>query len=168
MNINRMDYIIWTAEGRTHMVRVDVVYALLINEDQDKVLIVENIDHSTWSLPGGAVESGESWSAAAIREAKEEAGIDIELLGICAVNECIFEDKGEHVVFVTFKAKTKNTDIMITRPHEIAEVRWVSFEEADQKMPYYKNGIGRLIESDVIPYDFQGKQTIKSYNSSSN
>lgn len=139
------------------MVRVDVVYSLLTNEDQDKVLVVRNIDHSSWSLPGGVVESGESWSGAAIREAKEEAGIDVELLGISAINECIFEEKGEHVLFITFKARAKNTNIIITRPHEIAEVKWVSFKEADRKMPYYKYGIRSLIESDVIPYDFQGK-----------
>lgn len=145
------------------MHRVDVAYALLTNESHDMVLI--DIHSSSWSLPGGSVEIGESWSSAAIREAKEETGIEVELLGISAVNECFFEDRGEHVVFVTFKAKAIRTDVMISRPHEIAEVKWVSFEEADQKMPYYKNGIRKLIESDVIPYDFQGKQTIKSYNS---
>ncbi|MCM3626244.1 NUDIX hydrolase [Paenibacillus glycanilyticus] len=147
------------------MYRVDVAYSLITNEEQNKVLIVRNIHSSSWSLPGGAVEADESWSSAAIREAREETGIEVELLGISAVNECFFEDKGEHVVFVTFKAKPKNTDIMITRPHEIAELKWVGFEEADQKMPYYKHGIRILVESDVILYDFQGKQTIKTYNS---
>ncbi|WP_028612593.1 NUDIX hydrolase [Paenibacillus harenae] len=147
------------------MYRVDVAYSLITNEEQDKVLIVRNIHSSSWSLPGGAVEVDESWSSAAIREAREETGIEVELLGISAVNECFFEDKGEHVIFVTFKAKLKSTDIMITRPHEIAVVKWVGLDEADQKMPYYKHGIRKLIESDVIPYDFQGKQTIKTYNS---
>ncbi|KQL43616.1 phosphohydrolase [Brevibacillus choshinensis] len=147
------------------MFRVDVAYALITNEDQDKVLIVRNIHSSSWSLPGGAVEIDESLSSAAMRETREETGIEVELIGISAVNECFFEDKGEHVVFVTFKAKAKSADIMITRPHEIAEVKWVGLDEADQKMPYYKYGIKKLIESDVIPYDFQGKQTIKTYNS---
>ncbi|MBD0381468.1 NUDIX hydrolase [Paenibacillus sedimenti] len=147
------------------MFRVDVAYALITNVEQDKVLIVRNIHSSSWSLPGGAVEIEESWSSAAIRETKEETGIEVELLGICAVNECFFEDKGEHVVFVTFKAKTKKEDIMIARPHEIAEIKWADLDEADQKMPYYKYGIKKLIESDVIPYDFQGKQTLITYNS---
>lgn len=147
------------------MYRIDVAYALLTNEEQSKVLMVRNIHTSSWSLPGGAVEIGETWQAAAVREAKEEAGIEVELLGICAVNECFFEDRGEHVIFVTFRAKAAiGSTTFISRPHEIQEVQWVDLDEADRRMPYYKGGIRRLIESEPIPYTFQGKQTIKTYN----
>ena len=38
-----------------------------------------------WWLPGGRVDPPESFHEAAIREAKEEAGIDIELKGILRV-----------------------------------------------------------------------------------
>ncbi|WP_053373981.1 NUDIX hydrolase [Paenibacillus sp. FJAT-27812] len=149
------------------MYRVDVAYALITNEEKDRVLIVRNIHTSSWSLPGGAVEINESWSSAAVREAKEETGLAVELLGICAINECFFEEKNEHVVFATFKAKAVSTDVLITRPHEIAEVKWADLNEANQKMPYYKGGLQRLIESEAIPYGFQGKQTLRSYNSAS-
>ncbi|MWC29377.1 NUDIX hydrolase [Paenibacillus sp. MMS18-CY102] len=146
------------------MFRVDVVYALITNEEQDKVLIVRNIHSSSWSLPGGAVEAEESWSAAVKRETREETGIEVDVLGVCAINECFFEDRGEHVIFATFKAKAKQADLYVSRPHEIAEVQWVSLDEADQRMPYYKCGIKTLIESNSVPYDFQGKQTLQSYN----
>jgi 8-oxo-dGTP diphosphatase len=96
-------------------------------------------------------------STAAVREAKEETGLDVELLGICAINECIFESKGEHAVFVTFKARVINGDLQITRPREIGEIRWMNIDEADQLMPYYKGGFKKLIDADFIPYNFQGR-----------
>ncbi|MDF2652235.1 MAG: phosphohydrolase [Paenibacillus sp.] len=140
------------------MSRIDVAYSLITNEDKNKVLMVRNIDSSSWSLPGGAVETEESLSEAAIREANEETGLDVELFGICAVNECIFEGSGDHVIFVTFKAKVKSGEEKITRSHEIAEIKWVDIDEADQLMPYYIGGIKALIENEAIPYNNQGRR----------
>lgn len=45
---------------------------LLVQEGHHRV-------HGKWSLPGGHVEQGETIEESAIREAKEEAGYDIEL-----------------------------------------------------------------------------------------
>lgn len=59
-----------------HRIRADV----FIVED-DEVLLVKHSDgeNSWWSPPGGALEDGESLREAAIREVKEEAGIDVDL-----------------------------------------------------------------------------------------
>ena len=38
-----------------------------------------------WEMPGGIVEEGESLKAAAIRETKEESGIDIEVVKFCGI-----------------------------------------------------------------------------------
>lgn len=140
------------------MRRVDVSYALITNEGNDQVLMVRNVHSSTWSLPGGAVENEETLATAAVREAKEETGLDVELLGICAINECIFEGKGEHAVFVTFKARVIDGEPTITRPREIGQIKWMHIDEADQLMPYYKGGLRKLIAADVIPYNYQGRQ----------
>jgi 8-oxo-dGTP diphosphatase len=44
------------------MIRVDVAYSLITDQSKSKVLMVKNIDNSSWrwSLPGGAVERDES------------------------------------------------------------------------------------------------------------
>ena len=44
-----------------------------------KILLTQREYFETWVLPSGRVEEGESLAQAAIREAKEETGIDVEL-----------------------------------------------------------------------------------------
>jgi len=45
----------------------------------DKVLLTRREDFEVWCLPGGHVEEGESLAAAAVREVREETGLDVEL-----------------------------------------------------------------------------------------
>ena len=42
-----------------------------------------------WAMPGGAVDSGQSFQEAALRECQEEAGLRIRLLGIVKIERHI-------------------------------------------------------------------------------
>lgn len=53
----------------------------IINPENLNILLVHHKKHDKWVQPGGHIEDGESIEAAAIREAKEETGLDIKLLG---------------------------------------------------------------------------------------
>ena len=114
------------------MERVDVVYVYLADEKDEKVLMVKNtgVNGSYFTLPGGAVEKGETLEEAAIREAKEETGLDVSIGGILSISEKFFEERNHHAVFFTFIAKVAGGELAIAFPEEIEEVVWMDIEKA--------------------------------------
>ena len=58
--------------------------ATIVLNHQGEILLIKG-PHRGWEMPGGQVEEGESLKEAAIRETKEESGIDIEVVKFCGI-----------------------------------------------------------------------------------
>jgi 8-oxo-dGTP diphosphatase len=54
--------------------RVRAVVGVLALDAVGRILLVRRADDGSWCLPGGGVEVGETWVAAAVRECREETG----------------------------------------------------------------------------------------------
>ncbi|MFD2762407.1 NUDIX hydrolase [Lentibacillus juripiscarius] len=136
------------------MKRVDVAYALIHDKNNEKVLMVNNRG-SGWSLPGGAVEHGETLEQAVIREAEEETSLTVEVQNIIAVNEAFFKERGHHAIFITFKAEIIDGEASIQDKEEILEIEWIDIQTANELMPFHPGGVESLLNSSS-PYTFQG------------
>jgi 8-oxo-dGTP diphosphatase len=58
--------------------------AALVRDDAGRILFVQHVE-GRWQLPGGALDPDERPEDAARREAREEAGVELELLGLAGV-----------------------------------------------------------------------------------
>ena len=80
-----------------------------------------------YTFPGGAVESGESLTAAAIREVQEETSISIEPIALAGHREVIARDaRGmveRHFVILCFAARWLNGEPILNA--ELSDARWV-------------------------------------------
>lgn len=54
-------------------------------DDFGRILLHRRRDNEMWALPGGMMELGESLADCAVREVKEETGLDIEITGIVGI-----------------------------------------------------------------------------------
>ena len=100
-----------------------------------EILLIRHIKSGYWSFPKGRIEEGETEAQTAIREIKEETGLDV------------FVDTGfrETVTFsprrdatktvVYFVAKAKNGDVL-PQEGEISDTKWVEIDKAPGHLTY--------------------------------
>ena len=108
-----------------------------------KILLVKNNNGRYWSFPKGHIEDGETEQETAIREIKEETGLDVTLVNsfreISAYRP--FGKIRKRVVFFLARAFTDNVKI---QEEEIDSYIWVDLQQA-RKLCSYDNDL-RIID----------------------
>ena len=77
--MSNKNYIKWLRSKVGHEKIILLFAGGCIFNDEGEVLLQRRGDTNTWEFPGGAIELGETPEMAAIREAKEETGLDVEV-----------------------------------------------------------------------------------------
>ncbi len=92
---------------RTPLLTVDII--IIYN---NKIVLVKRKNppyKDYFALPGGFVEVGERVEEAAIREAKEETGLDVKIIKLAGVYSDPNRDPRGHVVSICYLAKGSGT-----------------------------------------------------------
>ena len=75
---------------------------------RDEVLLIRRgrpPRQGDWSLPGGRIEPGERAMDAALRELREETGVEAEITGLIDVVDGLFPEAGRHYVLIDYAAR---------------------------------------------------------------
>ncbi|WP_407386166.1 bis(5'-nucleosyl)-tetraphosphatase [Ruminococcus sp.] len=111
--------------------------AIVIHKSGDrcKILLVRNHNGRNYSFPKGHVELGETEEETAIREVKEETGLDIRIIPSFreVADYCPFGKIRKRVVF--FMAQTMSDRVHI-QEEEIDSYIWVNLEDAHHRCTY--------------------------------
>lgn len=121
-------------------------YALTLVRRGDAFLLVEERDHGGgWYLPAGRVEPGESLAAAALREVREEAGLEVRLDGVHRIEHTALRDGGARVR-VLFAASPLDDRAPKSEPDEhTLRAGWFTVEEA-RALPLRAVEVADLLE----------------------
>jgi len=101
------------------MKKEDAVQIVLLNKKGEVLAVSRKYDHNDFGLVGGKVDEGENVVEAAIRETKEETGLDISNL------RCIYKGEKWGRMGYTFLADYSGT----IHTDELHVVKWTTFTE---------------------------------------
>ena len=103
----------------------------IFNQKGEILLLESHKWPGAYVVPGGHLELGERLEEAAVREAKEETGLDVYDLEFINFQQFIYDPafwKQRHFIFFDFAAKTEGTDVILN--DEAQKFIWVELEEA--------------------------------------
>lgn len=120
--------------------------------------MVHRTDNDLWSIPGGAMDIGESIAGAAVREVKEETGLDVEVTGLVGIytnpRHVMAYDDGEvrQQFSVCFTSRLLGGQLRTST--ETSEVRFLDPADLDalNVHPSIRLRVGHYLERRAAPY----------------
>ena len=102
----------------------------IVADNHGRIALVKRKDNELWALPGGGMELGESIEQGAVREVKEETGLDVEVVGLVGVytnpQHVMAYDDGEVRQQFSLCFTTKLLGGVLQFDDESTDIAWVA------------------------------------------
>ena len=132
----------------------------MIYDENGNVLVQDRVG-SNWAgitFPGGHVETGESFTDAAIREVYEETGLTVSKLQLCGIQDFFLDDGTRYCVYF-YKTNRFSGDL---RSSVEGDVFWTSLSTLHElKLSNGMDSILKLYSDDTISEQFFHKENDK-------
>ncbi|WP_327268619.1 NUDIX domain-containing protein [Streptomyces sp. NBC_01218] len=135
-----------------------VAASAVVTDAGGRLLLQRRLDNNQWALPGGAMDMGDSLPGTAVREVKEETGLDVVITGLVGTytdpRHVIAYSDGEvrRQFNVCFTARVVGGALAISE--ESTELRFVAPEDLDSLPMHHTQRlrIGHFLERRATPY----------------
>ena len=130
-----------------------------VRNEAGELLVIRRTDNDNWALPGGAMDCGESMGEAAVRETKEETGIDCEVTGLVGIytnprHVILYTSDGEVRQECSFVFSARATSGEPRTSSESSEVRWIAPEDV-HRYPMHESmrlRVAHVLDGRTTPY----------------
>ncbi|WP_416353096.1 bis(5'-nucleosyl)-tetraphosphatase [Agrilactobacillus fermenti] len=113
--------------------------AVIYSENSQGVrqyLLVKSKDRDFWGFAKGHVETGEIYEAAAIREIREETGLDVQVDTNFAEKITYPLANGAEKVSIFYISHVAQLPKTHKQLSEISDIQWLPYEQARQRLTY--------------------------------
>lgn len=109
----------------------------IVFNDKGEVLLTKHSQNKHWSFPKGLIDPGQTTKEAALREVKEEGGVEAEIIDKAGYSKYVYTFNGEKIfkVVTYFLMKYVQGDIK-DHDFEVEESGWYKIEEALKQLSF--------------------------------
>jgi len=110
---------------------------VLILNPPDQVLLTlrkRAPEAGCWSIVGGKVDFLETLDQCAIREAREEAGVEVELVCLLCVTDHVLPGEGQHWVAPAFLGRVVSGQVHNCEPEKTQDIKWFALSAVPKNL----------------------------------
>lgn len=124
-----------TSERKDRAPRVGVG-VMLIDHEQRVLLTLRRRapEAGCWSILGGKLDFMEKLGECAVREAREEAGVEVELVRLLCVTDHLLPQEGQHWIAPAYLGRVVSGEAQNREPEKTEEVRWFQMDEVPENL----------------------------------